>query len=141
MSANSAQKLQCVTLHNNFNVLSADLWNSLFSGKALNCLFWLVVKLGDLPFSHIIDFLTFVLEKRSLTEYCLTTIQTVKMPLRVTKVICRPSLNSSIFFFFFKFFFKTYDLRKIGNIRKISKLHWIIVYCLVLLLKWKFCQY
>ena len=33
---------------------------------------------------------------------------------------------------------KTYDLRKPGNIRKISKLHRIIAYCPVLLPKWKF---
>ena len=35
----------------------------------------------------------------------------------------------------------TYDLRKLRNIKKISKLHGIIAWCLVLLPKLKFCQY
>ena len=33
------------------------------------------------------------------------------------------------------------DLRKLGNIKKISKLHRIIAWCSVLLPKLKFCQY
>ena len=34
-----------------------------------------------------------------------------------------------------------YDLRKLGNMKKISKLHRIIAWCSVLLPKLKFCQY
>ena len=33
------------------------------------------------------------------------------------------------------------DLRKLGNIQKISKFHRIIAWCSVLLPKLKFCQY
>ena len=36
---------------------------------------------------------------------------------------------------------KTYDLRKLGNIKKISKVHRIIAWCSDLLPKLKFCKY
>ena len=36
---------------------------------------------------------------------------------------------------------KTYDLRKLGYIRKMSKLHRIVASCFALLPKSKFCQY
>ena len=36
---------------------------------------------------------------------------------------------------------KTWDVRKLRTIRKISKLHRIIAKCLVPLLKWTICQY